>query len=517
MRPLRFTSLASFAVVLAAPFAAAQPPPAAPPASTPAAASPTSPPVPAEPTKSAALQRLEEQLSGLGRGQGGLTADQVAQRTLVASPTVEAQKRAVEAAAAGVSQAKAGYVPILNLSANYTRLSDIDSPSLGSLVATNATPGVPLNPATDPLIPVELQFPIVVNNYTFAARLTVPISDYFLRVGPNVAAANRQHEASRFAAAATRNDLVRAGRMAFYNWISAQADALIQQQALEQATGHYSDSKNSFEAGLVSKADVLRFDTDVKTAQAAVARAKHRVELASIRLGVLMGDRPGTQYQVGEDIFAPAPELDHLPTPAAAYAEATSKRPELKALERTEQALRETGKIARAANYPRLDAVGNAVYANPNPRYFPQSDEFRCTWDAGATLSWTPTNIPGAQAQTSVLEAQALQVAADRRNFYEGLRLDVNQVLRVAEEARFEIGVQRERVVSAEESYRVRRELFRAGRATTVEVTDAETTLTQARSALVTAHIAARVALAELRHSLGRDAFAEPAAAPARR
>ncbi|HEX6271846.1 MAG TPA: TolC family protein [Polyangiaceae bacterium] len=514
MRPLRFASLAAIAATFAASAALAQPPP---PATAPPAPATTPPAPAAEPTKSAALQRLEEQLSGLGRGQGGLTADQVAHRTLVASPTLEARKRATEASAATVSQAKANYVPILNLSANYTRLSDIDSPSLGSLVATNATPGVPLNPATDPLIPVELQFPIIVDNYTLAARLTVPISDYFLRVGPGVASANRAHEASRFQAAATRNDLVYNARVAYYDWVRSQANELIAQQALDQATGHYTDSKNSFEAGLVSKADVLRFDTEVKGAQLRLERDKHRVELAVIRLGVLMGDRPGTRYRVGEDIFAPAPELDYLPLPDVAYSEALAKRPELKALERTESALREQIKVARAANYPRLDAQASAMYANPNPRYFPQSDEFRGTWEAGATLSWTPTDIAGAQAETSVIEAQALEVAANRRAFLENLRLDVNQVLRVAAEARFEIGVAREAVASAEEGYRVRRELFRAGRATTVEVTDAETVLTQARFALVNAHVGARVALAGLRHALGRDAGPMPGSAPQRR
>ena len=115
MRPLRLTSLAAFATLLfSASGAVAQNPPPAAPAPAPA----TTPPAPAaEPTKSAALQRLEEQLSGLGRGQGGLTADQVAQRTLVASPTLEARKHAVEASAAGVREAKSGYVPIVNLSA----------------------------------------------------------------------------------------------------------------------------------------------------------------------------------------------------------------------------------------------------------------------------------------------------------------------------------------------------------------------------------------------------------------
>jgi outer membrane protein TolC len=51
----------------------------------------------------------------------------------------------------------------------------------------------------------------------------------------------------------------------------------------------------------------------------------------------------------------------------------------------------------------------------------------------------------------------------------------------------------------------VRRELFRAGRATQVEVTDAETDLTLARIEAVNAKINARIALVALSHALGRD------------
>jgi outer membrane protein TolC len=93
----------------------------------------------------------------------------------------------------------------------------------------------------------------------------------------------------------------------------------------------------------------------------------------------------------------------------------------------------------------------------------------------------------------------------------------VEQALKAAEEARFAIGVTHHGAASAEESYRVRRELFRAGRATLAELTDAEGALTNARLQMADAHVAARIALAELRHALGRDQQdpkAQRAAAP---
>ena len=52
----------------------------------------------------------------------------------------------------------------------------------------------------------------------------------------------------------------------------------------------------------------------------------------------------------------------------------------------------------------------------------------------------------------------------------------------------------------------MRRVLFQNGRATSVELTDAETELTRARLDLVSAQIDLRVANARLIHALGRDA-----------
>jgi outer membrane protein TolC len=507
MRSLRFTSIAALSSVLfTAPLALGQAPPPAP-------TTPTPPPVAAaEPVKSASMQRLEERLRSLSQGRG-LTADEVARRLVATSANLAAKRHGVDAAAASVSQAKSGYYPRVTVSASYTRLSDIDPPSIGgggTLVATPAAPGT-LNPTPTVAAP-PLTFPVILDNYALSARLQVPISDYFLRVPSGVASASHSHDAARLDAEATRQNHELTARVAYYQWIQAQAGEIIAAQALEQANGHSTDAKNSFQAGLSSKADVLRADGDVKRAELAHERARNAVELANVNLSVLMGDEPGRKYEVGEDVFAPAPELERLPTPAQAYAEAVARRPELKLLERSESAFREQAAVARAGNYPRLDAQATALYANPNPRYFPQEEKFRSTWEAGLVLSFTPTDIPGAQAQTSVAQARALELAAQRRAVQLSLRFEVNRVIRAAEEARFAIGVSRQAAEAAEEGYRVRRELYRAGRATTVEVTDAETLLTTARTELVNAHVGARIALAELRWMLGRDTGAGGAA-----
>ena len=60
-------------------------------------------------------------------------------------------------------------------------------------------------------------------------------------------------------------------------------------------------------------------------------------------------------------------------------------------------------------------------------------------------------------------------------------------------------------LAAAEESYRVRRSLFQNGRATSVELTDAETDLTRARLEAINARVDLRIAHVRIEHALGRD------------
>jgi outer membrane protein TolC len=61
----------------------------------------------------------------------------------------------------------------------------------------------------------------------------------------------------------------------------------------------------------------------------------------------------------------------------------------------------------------------------------------------------------------------------------------------------------RRQLVSAEESYRVRRERFLVGNAVSSDLTDAELDLLRARLALVNANVDLRESLARLRRAVG--------------
>jgi outer membrane protein TolC len=347
--------------------------------------------------------------------------------------------------------------------------------------------------------------PVIPNNYNLQATLSIPISDYVLRLSSAMSASNHSKTAAQLDEKATRLSVARDARVDYYQWIRAQGAGYVAEQALEAARGHAQDAKNSYDAGLVSRADLLRAQSQVKSAELTVAHYNNQIADATEQLRVAMGDKPEVNYDIGENILLEPPTYNVPPSPEAGYGEALVHRVEMRQLGESEASLREQAKVARAASYPRLNASGDFIYANPNPRYFPPASVWHDTWDANIVLSWTPTDIFGAQANAHVAEAHADEVAAKRASLKNALRLEVNQAMNALTEATVSLASAREGLAAAEENYRVRRELYRAGKATVVDVTDAETDLTRSRLEVVNSHVDERVARVALEHALGRD------------
>jgi outer membrane protein len=489
------------------PGAAAAPPSMAPATAQPAAAEAQGKPADVQIPVSAVTLAVEKKLATMLKGDG-LTSKQVASRALTNSKQLIAKRREVEAASAGVDKANAAYIPSLKLAARYTRLSDIDAPQISfgnqSLVFSQnqAQPGqVQLNELS--AFPLSFGIPVAVNQYALTATLDIPLSDYVLRVSHGVDAAKNGQAAATLNERALRLAVSRDAQVAYYEWIRAQGAEFVADQAVTQANGHLADAEHGFTAGILSRADVLRAKGGVKNAELFQQRTRSAVAVTTEQLRVIQGDEPGTKYEVGENILQAPTQA--VTDDAAAVAEARNKRVELQAIDASIASLRSQSSLAHAANYPRLDAQGRAQYSNPNERYFFPDGDFHGTWDVSVVLSWTPTDLIGASATNSELVAKTQALEAQRNDLHDALRLEVTNSLEAFKTASFSVVATKEQLAAVEESYRARTELFRAGRATGVEVTDAETEVTRARLEVVNAYVDLHIAGAQLRHAVGRD------------
>ena len=446
---------------------------------------------------------------------GALTSAQVAERALATSPSLRAKRQGVRGAEAKVDETAAKFIPQLSANARFTRLSPITMPPLGfggggsgSLVVSNVALDAPrpYNSATDSLIltPVpSFSFPIFLNQWNLGASLAIPVSDYFMRYRDAIEATSGAAEAARLELEGTVKKTDYEARAAYYQYIRAEGQKLVATQALEAAEGHRADARAAFQAGFASKADVLRAESAVMQVELFLERATNGVDVAAEALRTIM-HTPGAAISIGENVLDPLARGDEDTPVDALVAEALRERPEARAIAvGTRSAERQRG-LARAAYFPRLDVVGNGTYANPNQRFIPNADRFDFTWDASVVASWSPTEAFGASAQVNQAEAKRLELEAQRDALADGVRLEVTQAKTALHEARSNLETTKHGLASATESYRIRRESYRAGKATLVEVYDAGSDITRARLEFVDANVALRLAALRLAYACGR-------------
>jgi outer membrane protein TolC len=181
------------------------------------------------------------------------------------------------------------------------------------------------------------------------------------------------------------------------------------------------------------------------------------------------------------------------------------RRLELRALDETEASLKETVSIARAGYLPRLDAFADATYANPNPRVFPSKEEFKFTWDVGARATWVLNDIATAAATAAESKARVATVVQQRAALRDGLRMEVAAAYFDLQKASANISAADQGVAAAAESLRVRLELFKVGKATAVDINDADTEFVRSRLRQIDARIGLFVAEVRLAHATGAD------------
>ncbi len=109
-----------------------------------------------------------------------------------------------------------------------------------------------------------------------------------------------------------------------------------------------------------------------------------------------------------------APLASVTPNRAKWLGEAYRTRAELRGLDAAESAARAQANVARATYLPTVGAFANATYANPNPRYFPPEAAWHATWALGASVTWTPTDLPGARSRASEADARGDALVAQR-------------------------------------------------------------------------------------------------------
>jgi outer membrane protein TolC len=462
---------------------------------------------------------------------GGLTPDEAAKTAMKTKHSVRSKQADLEAASARVDQAFVNYFPRLTLSATYTRLSAVPDLYLGGVGIALTKPGeIRVDPACatangasckivnvpamgkpeDVTAVAPKPFQAQLNTGSFVASLAVPVSDYIFRISQGYSAASHGEKGKRIELEAETLQAAADAKIAYYNWVRARGSVVVTKQAVDQSRAHVEDANKTFAVGLISKADVLRLEAQMAGAQQSQAETEALEMLTEEQLKIVLSLPPGPPLIIGSDVMH-EPATAPTETLAALQEQSMARRLEIRALDETELSLKETVSIARAGYLPRLDVFADATMANPNQRVF-FSTGFAGTWDAGARLSWTLNDSFTASGATAEAKARVASLAEQKGNLRDGLRLEVTSAYADMQKSVATIEASERQLTASEESLRVRNELFKNGKATSVELVDAEAEVTRARLGRLNARIGLAVARVRLDHATGRDVAPRPAA-----
>ena len=284
-------------------------------------------------------------------------------------------------------------------------------------------------------------------------------------------------------------------RTEFYDVLLNRALITVQEESIQLLSDQLKDQGNRFDAGTVPRFNVLRAEVALSNARPFLIRARNNYLISQLQLAKTLGLDPGPQgkptfYCVGQ-INVPERPLGLL----NALQLAKERRAFLKVQRQQILIAKEQIQVSLASYKPRLDANGG--YELRNTRLSDELDKVVGGWFYGITGSW---NIfDGLETYGKVKQSRAQLEAA--KIVYDDsvlqVELEVQQAYANVQAARETIRSQQKNVEQALEALRLSNERFSAGAGTQLDVLDARTALTQARTVEIEARAAYNKQLAE--------------------
>lgn len=432
---------------------------------------------------------------------GGWTIAQVIARALKSDAGMQAAQANVAVARASQLESGLQFLPSLNLSFRYTRLSEFTPVSLPFFDGARCVSSLADCQGNTQAYYQSLQLaPAILDQYALRGSISLPLSDIPLRLLRQYQAAGLTLEARRLDAQVTAAGVAQGAGEAFYEYLRAAGQVAVAQQSLDSASRRRDDLRRSVAAGVAPRAELLRLEATVADLERLQLLSRNGLALAEAQLRQRTHADSRESIVLGEALDAPVVLETDL---SLLIRRALQQRPEIQSVERQAQALGLSRAALWASVLPSLSAAGNVDYANPNSRFFPQTAEFRTTWDVSLQLTFSPNQTALAAATMTRLGAQTQALLAQGRAVREGVEIEVRAQHNQVQAAQALIEVARSQLAAAEENHRMRSSRFGTGSATPTELREVETELLRARLGVINAHVDLRIALCRLQRVLG--------------
>ena len=296
-----------------------------------------------------------------------------------------------------------------------------------------------------------------------------------------------------------KQDLILQVKETYFNILKAQKIREVAVQSVEQLEAGEKVSKAFYDVGIIPKNSLLQTQVELAQAKQDLTSAGIQLDIAKATFNTLLRRDVRTEVEV-EDIL----EYRPMEVPFEEALETARKnRAELREVELNVKSAEREVQLARSEYFPAVGLSFNYERVGDNPSVSGSKFVDEDGWTFMATARW-PFWQWGKKRQlvrekkTRLIQAQDAVVQVE-----DSISLEVKGAYLRLREARDKIGVAEVAVEQAEENFRINAERFKEQVATTTEVLDAQTLLTQARSNYFNALSDYLIARARLDRAMG--------------
>ncbi len=420
------------------------------------------------------------------QGPAVLTMDEAIARTLARNPALKATRASEEEAQARIREARAGYLPRLDLVEGWQRANQpvfVFSSLLGQRRFTSG------DFALD-----RLNHPDALADYRAAVIVEQTLFDG-ARTAAAVGSASRAKEISRLESDRTAAELRLAAVRAYGRLVAATALHAAARGAVDAAAEDLRRTETRRDAGLETEANVLALRLHSADAEARRVRAASDQTVARAELNALMGAPLDDPVTVQEAPVPPAEQRDQGPLEA----QALSARVEMRQAVLRRELADAQRRGARAGFLPQ---VSLQAAAEANGGTFADRAS---AWSVGVLVRWNAFAGGADAARLQQAGAAAVRADAERERLETAIRLEVRTATANLDAAYAREAASRRMVEQARESRRMIRDRYEAGLVPASELLRADNTVLEAEAARIGAIVDVHVGQAALQHALGTN------------
>ncbi len=410
-----------------------------------------------------------------------LTLAECIKISLERNPRTRISWQVARAAAAGVGEERSAYLPAADLGLAAGRA---DSVSLNN------------NQALGPQNTYEAGFSVGYLLFDGGAR------------SAHVSSAEAELQAANFRHNTMLQDIALSVEESYYQLLAAQWVLKVAQETVKQTQYHVDLAGARHQSGLVARSDVLKAETERADAELFLVQASSGVRIARGQLASAIGLKVSQSFEVAE--LPEGLRDQELANIDLLLEEAASERPELQTSLALIESKRAEIKAVQAEYWPTIGA--DAGYGWRDRTFVPNQDE----WSVGIGLNLSIFTGFDRAYRIQKAKADLGRASAEYENLLQEIELEVWTSYAQILEADQTIQASEKLLASAEESARVVEGQYKNGTAFIIELIDAQTARTSARTRLAQARFGWYAAIARFERVVGRT-LAENGMATSRR